>query len=163
MKLPKVTEGARTLLFDRLNNREFPSVEPVHLRVLDRSGLKESVRQELSRLLNTRCPTPLDSVCEEERSVVNYGIPDFSSLSPSKTEDQKLLAAIITSTINAFEPRLKLVKVTVERFLESERALSVKIDAMLVVDSITEPVTFQVYLHGKSGDAKIEQIDQGSK
>ena len=150
-------------MFDRLDNREFPSVLPMQLKVLDRAALRESVCRELSRLLNTRCPTPIDLVCEQERSVVNYGIPDFSSLSPSNTEDQRRLAAIITNTVSAFEPRLRQVRVTVERFLESERALYVKIQAMLVVQSITEPVTFQVYLHNRSGSATIEDIGDVTK
>ena len=160
MKLPKVTEGARVLLFDRLDNRALLPAESARLKVLDRPGLRESVRRELSRLLNTRCPIPTHMVGQEERSVVNYGIPDFSSLSPSNTDDQKRLADIINSTITAFEPRLRQIKVSVERFMENERSLYVKIDAMLIVQSITEPVTFQVYLHTKTGTMQIEEIEE---
>jgi len=160
MKLPRVTEGARVLLFDRLDNRALSPAETTHLKIMDRDGLRESVRRELARLLNTRCPTPTHLIGGQDRSVVNYGIPDFSSMSPTNTEDQKRLATIISQTITAFEPRLTQVKVNVERYMESEHALFVRIDAMLIVRSITEPVSFKVYLHTSSGALTIDQIQE---
>jgi type VI secretion system lysozyme-like protein len=160
MKLPRVTEGARVLLFDRLDNRALFPVETTSLKILDRDGLRESVRRELSRLLNTRCPTPINLIGGQDRSVVNYGIPDFSSMSPSNTEDHKRLATIVGQTISAFEPRLTQVKVNVERYMESEHALFVRIDAMLIVQSITEPVSFKVYLHTSSGALTIDEMKE---
>ena len=79
-------------------------------------------------------------------------------MSPSNTEDHKRLATIVSQTISAFEPRLTQVKVNVERYMESEHALYVRIDAMLIVQSITEPVSFRVYLHTSSGALTIDEI-----
>jgi type VI secretion system lysozyme-like protein len=162
MKLPRVTEGARVLLFDRLDNRALSPAETAGLKILDRDGLRESVRRELFRLLNTRCATPTNLIGGVERSVVNYGIPDFSSMSPSSSEDQKRRAVIIGQTISAFEPRLAQVRVNVDSYLETEHTLFVRIDAMLVVQSITEPVSFKVYLHTSSGALTIEEIEKES-
>src|SRR4029077_11608679 len=87
---PKVRAGARILLFDRLVDTEPESQKEVRpLRILDKAGLKESVRRELGRLLNTRCPIPLAPLAE--RTVINYGIPDFSSLSPHSMDDRNRL------------------------------------------------------------------------
>src|SRR5215510_1066512 len=111
---PKPIAGARALLFDRLV--DVPPDWEQHkqpLRILNRDQLKASVRRELGRLLNTRCSIPLHRLGAEERSVINYGIPDFSSLSPHNADDHALIASIVGQTITAFEPRLRNVRVEV--------------------------------------------------
>ena len=150
---PKPIAGARALLFDRLvdipdwDERERP------LRVLNSEQLKASVRRELERLLNTRCSIPLHQVSEEERSVVNYGIPDFSSLSPHNADDHTLIASIVGQTITAFEPRLRQVRVEVGPVSAAESALWLNISAELAVGMFAEPVSFPVILNSKSGTA----------
>ena len=106
MREPGTIEGARALLFDRLVDF-YPGVdeEEPPFRILNRAELKASIRRELERLLNTRCSLSLHRVSEEERTVINYGIPDFSSLSPQNADDHALIGSIIGQTITAFEPR----------------------------------------------------------
>ena len=153
MAQPKPIVGARALLFDRLldvpdwDEREQP------LRVLNSEQLKASVRRELQRLLNTRCSIPLHRLGEEERSVVNYGIPDFSSLSPHNADDHELIASIVGQTIAAFEPRLRQVRVEVGPVSAAESALWLNISAELAVGMFAEPVSFPVILNSKSGTA----------
>src|SRR5262249_11489369 len=65
---------------------------------------------------------------------------------PRNHADQERLAAILSRAIAAFEPRLQQIRVTVESITENERALWVRIDAGLVVESVTEPVSFQVLI-----------------
>jgi len=150
---PKPIAGARALLFDRLvdvpdwDERERP------LRILNSEQLKASVRRELERLLNTRCSIPLHRLGEEERSVVNYGIPDFSSLSPHNADDHALIASIVGQTITAFEPRLRQVRVEVGPVSAAESALWLNISAELAVGMFAEPVSFPVILNSKSGTA----------
>ena len=108
--------------------------------------LKESVRQEVGRLLNTRCPIPAHLLQARERTVIDYGVPDVSLFFPRNPADQERLAAILSQAIAAFEPRLQQVRVTVEAITENERALWVRVDAGLVVESVTEPVSFQVLI-----------------
>jgi type VI secretion system lysozyme-like protein len=111
------TGGARALLFERLVDTELDSKkESPPFRVLTRKGLWESVSRELGRLLNSRCPVPLNLIGQVERTVLNYGIPDFTSLSPQSSDDRKLIASIIGQTIAAFETRLRNVRVTAEYF-----------------------------------------------
>ena len=148
--------GARALLFDRLvdvppdgNDRERG------LRILNREQLKASVRRELERLLNTRCSIPLHQLGGEERSVVNYGIPDFSSLSPHNADDHALIASIVGQTIAAFEPRLRQVRVEVGSASAAESALWLNISAELAVGLFAEPVSFPVILNSKSGTAEM--------
>jgi type VI secretion system protein ImpF len=151
----KPITGARALLFDRLVDVSPDKEHEQPLRILNREQLKASVRRELERLLNTRCSIPLHRLGEEERSVVNYGIPDFSSLSPRNADDHALIASIVAQTIAAFEPRLRQVRVEVEPVFGAESALWLNINAELVVGVFAEPVSFPVLLNGKTGTAEI--------
>ncbi|HBB94882.1 MAG TPA: type VI secretion system baseplate subunit TssE [Blastocatellia bacterium] len=180
MREPKPIVGARALLFDRLVDLH-PEIreEERPFRILNRDQLKVSIRRELERLLNTRCSLSLERVGEEDRSVVNYGIPDFSSLSPSNADDHALIASIIRQTIAAFEPRLRQVYVEVtslgageasvpvqtkcahdvfeiwESRPSGEGTLRVSIDAVMTVGEFNEPVHFPVVLNSMSGAVEI--------
>jgi type VI secretion system protein ImpF len=154
MPEPKPIEGARALLFDRLVDVS-PEWDEHERRILNRNQLKASVRRELERLLNTRCSISLHQLGEEERSVVNYGIPDFSSLSPRNADDHVLIAAIVGQTITAFEPRLRQVRVEVGPVEGAQLSLFLIINAELRVGLFTEPVSFPVTLNSKSGTAEM--------
>ena len=155
MTQPKPITGARALLFDRLVDVPDWVEQERPLRILNREQLKASVRRELERLLNTRCSIPLHRLGEEERSVVNYGIPDFSSLSPHSADDHALIASIVGQTIAAFEPRLRQVRVEVGPVFSAESALWLNISAELVVGTFAEPVSFPLTLNSKSGMAEL--------
>lgn len=162
--------GAPALLFERLVDDEpHLTEESPPFRVLSRQELWKSVRRELGRLLNTRCPVPLDLLGREERTVINYGIPDFTSLSPLNADDRKLIASTIEQTITAFEPRLRNVHVVTEHFEDDERTLYISVEADLVTDRIiqirsypefsssVEPVSFPIVMHSKTGIMEIHE------
>ena len=156
MRQPKPVPGARALLFDRLVDLHPDEDEGERpLRILDREQLKMSVRRELERLLNTRCSLPLHGLDEAERSVINYGIPDFSSLSAHNADDHALIASIIGKTISAFEPRLRQVRVEVHPVENNEGALWLSIEGVMAIDLFNEPVSFPVLLNSKNGAAEI--------
>ena len=143
---PKIRSGARVLLFDRLVDTEPESQKEVRpLRILDKKGLKDSIRRELGRLLNTRCPIPL-APSQEERTVINYGIPDFSSLSPHNSEHRSRLESWIREAIVSYEPRLADVKIFVDPPTKEERSLTARIEAKLQLETIREPVAFSVVM-----------------
>jgi type VI secretion system protein ImpF len=156
MRQPKPIAGARALLFDRLVDLHPDADEGERpVRILNREQLRTSIRRELERLLNTRCSLPLHDLAEEERSVVNYGIPDFSSLSAQNADDLALIGSIISQTISAFEPRLSQVTVEVQPVDEKEGSLWLYIDGVMAVDLFNEPVSFPVLLNSKNGAAKV--------
>lgn len=156
MRQPKPIAGARALLFDRLVDLHPKADEGERpFRILDREQLKASVQRELEWLLNTRCSLPLHGLGEAERSVVNYGIPDFSSLSAHNADDHALIASIIVQTISAFEPRLSQVSVEVQPIENQEGSLWLYIEGVMAVDLFNEPVSFPVLLNSKNGVAKV--------
>jgi type VI secretion system lysozyme-like protein len=151
---------ARAPLFARLVDLD-PSTpeESRPLRVQSLSGLKESVRQEVGWLLNTRCPIPAHLLQVRERTVIDYGVPDLSLFFPRNPADQERLGAILSQAIASFEPRLQQVQVAVEENTENARALWVRIDAGLVVESLRESVSFQVLIRSKSGVTEVHERD----
>jgi type VI secretion system protein ImpF len=163
MRDPKKVEGGRALLFERLagdkpRERE-EGARP--FRVHETAGMKESVRRELARLLNTRSTAPLDAVrgSGEEMSVLDYGVPDFSSLSALSGDDRNRLAAAVARAITAFEPRLRDVRVLAEGLRSNDRALILRLNALLGVGEHSEPVSFPLLVRAASGEIEVSGED----
>jgi type VI secretion system lysozyme-like protein len=137
--------GARALLFERLADdepRRRAAVEDEPLAVLDRAALRRSVRRELERLLNTRCTLP--AMDRRARTTLEYGIPDFSHMQTRDTGVREQIADSVRRAVEAYEPRLRQVRVSVEPSPadDQERRLTVRVEAMLVVGDVAEPVAF---------------------
>jgi type VI secretion system protein ImpF len=134
----------RASLLDRLIDQE-PEVsfEPVQYRLLDMRQIKAYVIRDIENLLNTRrtiYPVPAEFT-ELNKSVLVYGLRDFTSQSTKSTVLRKALRQDIERTIARFEPRLKNVKI----HLESDQrgnSLRFRINALLVIEPETEPVQF---------------------
>lgn len=144
-------------LFDRLVDRE-PQVaaEPRPQRTLDPRGLRESVRRELERMLNTRSSLPVDRLAErEDLTVLEYGIPDLSAFSAGNEDDQRLLVQLVARTVAAFEPRLRGVRVAFERLEDGQRSLLLRIDAELMRDEVAEPISFPTLFGLKTNTVEV--------
>ena len=105
--------------------------EPLRASILDRlqvgdgvgkfsgrqtlSQLIESVHVSLENLLNTRWRvTAWPPVLGElQRSLVNYGIPDFTGVNMSAVADRKYFGKLLEEAIRLHEPRFKKVRVEV--------------------------------------------------
>lgn len=149
---------ARASLIDRLVDfRPKSPWEAPPLRTLTREELKESVRRDLGWLLNTRTSIPAHLLDERELTVIDYGIPDFGSYSPANSDDRGLLAKRITRSIRAFEPRLQEVKVTVAPQMVNEKTLRVNLDAVLVVEPVKEPISFQTVFQRETGTWEVHE------
>jgi len=145
----------RMPLFDRLVDRD-PTLrrELRPLRTLDRGGLRESVRRELERLLNTRSSLPADRLAARERSSIDYGVPDFSMFSAASFADRQRLAEIVRRAIAAYEPRLAGVRVHLEIPRDDFRLFG-RIEAVLLTGRVPEPVHFDTVLQLGEGEAAV--------
>jgi type VI secretion system protein ImpF len=150
---PKPIRGAKALLFERLVD-ENPAVqrEAQPFRIYDVAGVRASVERELIRLLNTRCPLPASAVDERDRTVLDYGIPDFAYMAASSGTDVQQLARILERTIAAYEPRLKEVHVSLEPASRNNAGVVGTISGILVVGSVNEPVSFPVEASMRRGE-----------
>ncbi|HWN43458.1 MAG TPA: type VI secretion system baseplate subunit TssE [Thermoanaerobaculia bacterium] len=146
----------RTPLFDRLVDRAPKLRHEVRpARTLDRRGLRESVRRELERLLNTRCPFPAHRLADRPRSVIDYGLPELTGFSAHRIEDRDRLAELIRRAIEAFEPRLADVRVRLEPVPGDSLSLAGHIEAVFQGDSVTEPVSFHTVVETRSGKVEV--------
>lgn len=150
---PKPIKGAKALLFERLVD-ENPNVpgEAQPFRIYGVAALRESVQRELSRLMNTRCPVSGGIVDERDRTVIDYGIPDFSHVGPASTTDLQHLSQVLERAITAYEPRLQQVRVTLEAAKNSQSVVRGTIAANLIVGTVNEPIAFPLVLSLKSGE-----------
>lgn len=135
-------------LLDRLIDAEPESSrEPVQQRLLNAGQIKALVVRDLENLLNSRRNiTVLPAVLRElPCSVASYGLKDFTALGADNHQVRQAIRKDVEKAIARFEPRLKNAKVVLEPGDRKERNLRFQIAALLIVDPIREPVTFDTY------------------
>jgi type VI secretion system protein ImpF len=135
-------------ILDRLIDMDQGSKgEPVQYRSISYSELRAMVERDLENLLNTRCfPNEIPVSSKELRkSIMLYGLPDFTSRNPSVPAVCTELRLEIERAIAIFEPRLKNVSVRVESPARGERRVKFRINALLKFDDESEPVSFDTY------------------
>jgi type VI secretion system protein ImpF len=120
--------------------------------------LRNAVRRDLEWLLNSRriAVPPDESFKEINRSAYVYGLPDLSTLTMATAADRNKLVRQILATVNIFEPRLMNVRlVMVESADPSKKDVRLRIEAMLRMDPVPEPVSFDTVIELKSGNCHL--------
>jgi type VI secretion system protein ImpF len=134
-------------LLDRLidwNPKE--KTEQNVLRAYTKTELKEAILRDLSWLLNTRCPASRQALEKrEQRSVIDYGIPDFGDLHTQNPDDRVIIIESIEQAIKVYEPRLTNVKVILDKE-QDQRQLVGYIEADLRFNQTVEPLTFPIMI-----------------
>jgi type VI secretion system protein ImpF len=93
-----------------------------------------------------------------ERSLVNYGIPDFTGANMSQASEREQLRSTVQRVIERFEPRFKSVRVTmIDPENEADRVLRFRIDAMLYAEPAPEPVVFDSKLEPASASFEVSR------
>jgi type VI secretion system protein ImpF len=138
-------------ILDRLiDEQPADSREPAANRQQSVRELERAVARDLEAMLNTRQEISEDLSAEYQevqRSLLAYGLPDFTSCSLAIEEDRRRVLRSVESTIARFEPRLQRVRVQIETPRNNDRGLRFRIDALLRVHPAPEPVTFDAVLH----------------
>ena len=134
-----------TSLLDRLmDDAPHEATDPPRNLYQDFETLKGAVKRDLELLLNTRreVQPELTDYPEARRSLLTYGLPDFSALSYASEDDRKRMREEIETSIQIFEPRLADVHVAIGSPDNQTQRLSFRVDALLRVDPAPAPVTF---------------------
>lgn len=145
--MPRIEADQELLasVLDRLIDAEpGTSIDPVERGMTQLAEIKAAVRRDLEWLLNARQPlfdTPLGQGVLRD-SVLTFGLPDFSDATLSRLDEQRELRLIIQDRIIRFEPRLTSVAVTLIGGNPLNRRIDFRIDAVLEVEPIREPVSF---------------------
>ena len=124
--------------------------------------LKQAVARDLEALLNTR-QEALDelpeSLEEVRRSLVVYGLPDFTAASLQSPRDRNRIRRALEDTIAAFEPRLARVRITLEESEGSDRAMHFRVEGWLRLEPTPEPVSFDTVLQLTTREYTVEGGD----
>jgi type VI secretion system lysozyme-like protein len=138
---------------DRLIDREpLASFERIPKRTVTEREYAEAVRRDLVWLLNTRSAFPEKAMQGRELTVIDYGLPDFGRAYGASYDDRRRLGKVLARTIEAFEPRLREVRVTVEPDPAQQKRLQVVVEGELVLDKTRrEPVSFPLILDSRPG------------
>ena len=121
------------------------TTEPARNRSLMLRELKLAVRRDVENLLNARrrnvtIPRELPELA---RSLLTYGVADFSGTGPATRKQREAFCRLLEGVIRENEPRLLEVKVEVATNPEpGDRTLRFRIDALLRADPAPEPVVF---------------------
>ena len=109
------------------------------------SQIKAGIRRDLENLLNAKIDwTSLPDNCSQlSKSLVNYGLPDFTSTNLAGSQSREDFIEVIETTIANFESRFEKVEVELlDETEEVQRHLRFTIRAMLKGDSSSEIISF---------------------
>lgn len=128
------------------------------------SELKDNVRRDLENLLNTRIS--LVRIPEHsqhlQKSVVSYGVPDFSIMFGGATERRESLRHDVEEAIRRFETRLKSETVSVELVMDpndiARRVIRFRIDGVLHAEPAPEPVKFDSLLSVSQNEFQVKTL-----
>jgi type VI secretion system protein ImpF len=135
------------------------------LQAMSARDLRAAVARDLEWLLNTRIWWPwegLDRLEEAKASILTYGIPELSGYSWTSAKDARQVADVIERAIRRFEPRLlpRTVKCEVRPSSEvDDFTLRIRIEAVLHVEPVTEPVAFDAGVDATGGGLHVEKFE----
>jgi len=141
-------QNLKASILDRLvDNEPQISHEPIHYRLVSIGQIKASVIRDLENLLNTKRQIMLPPAAYKQvnSSFFVYGLRDYTAQNPASPSVRQQLRRDIEKTISRFEPRLRNASVQVETPTERDRNLRFRITALLVVEPVAEPVSFDTY------------------
>ncbi|MCW1245134.1 type VI secretion system baseplate subunit TssE [Pseudomonas sp. SAICEU22] len=107
-----------------------------------------SVAAHLSKMLSTRAGSV--------QVAPDYGLPDLNDMSLSLHDARHQACRAIQASIEAYEPRLSHVRVTAVSTYADPLRLSLRIDALLIMEGLKRPVNFSAGLDG-SGQLTVSQ------
>lgn len=110
--------------------------------------LKDAVARDLEALLNARCGLRRDALAQfrhVSRSILSFGMVDFSAMSLAHTEERDAICRAIEDAIAAHEPRLRQVRVALVEDAAT-RGYTFQIHALLLANPAEEPVSFNATL-----------------
>lgn len=149
--MSELVRGSSVPLFDRLALADERPGEGAYLLLPEQ--LEASIGRELSRLFNTRTRLMPSQYGQSTGTVIDYGIPDFSALSPSRGEDLELIQAALKQAISHFEPRLSNVTVVASSIPGKGHMAQVRIGGDVVIGLKPQRVSFELKLDEAAGSS----------
>jgi type VI secretion system protein ImpF len=136
-------------LLDRLFDNEPDVGREAIQQSLTIDGVKDSVARDIEALLNARCALSQEALAgfaHASRSVLRFGLDDFSSRSLASDADRNHICREIGRAIEQQEPRLRHVQVGIDARTGANQQLRFSIRALLQLHPTAEPVNFDAVL-----------------
>jgi type VI secretion system lysozyme-like protein len=149
---PRRARFSRPLLFERLVGPPRTAAQTEQAgagagppRLHDVHDLRASIERELTDLLNTRAPLPIEALEGRARSAIDYGVPDLSAFPAGQSDAMDRLARHLRDAVAAYEPRLRDPMVQIERDGRSADALTVIVQGSIETGTMHDmKVTFRL-------------------
>ncbi len=142
-------ERLQPSLLDRLTDDEPERTkESRNKRVLSTGQLRESVRRDLSWLLNNTqlaAVQDLSGYPEVARSTLNYGVPDLAGKT-SSTVDTQALEKAIRAAIVEFEPRLLSQSIRLKAVVDAKKFSHNALTFVIEAELWAQPLPLRVFL-----------------
>lgn len=135
-------------LLDRLAEEDEQPLPP-------RQRLLESIRQELSRLLNTRRSA---GHLIKQPNVLDYGIPDWTAMQIDREDDRRRLLKSIRAAIATYEPRLQVSAVELEGASGSRQQTVVSVTGFVRGTDSPWPLAFHVDMTATGIEVRDERL-----
>ncbi|AHK14844.1 MULTISPECIES: type VI secretion system baseplate subunit TssE [Thalassolituus] len=157
-----------------VNKREKRLLAPVLDRLLEQNQssdfrqshriqrcLRESIRRDLENLFNTRycCVSPPEAYKNLDDSVLNYGLPDLSTINMSSFDSRNDFCRKIEKTVLKYEPRIKTVKVKTDAVLDNEDpTIRFRVEATLHMNPVQELMIFESTLNPINQTVNVSEL-----
>ncbi len=129
-------------LMDRL--LESSTQTAVHIRPQAQiKQLRESVRRDLEALFNSRIrnQSPAKIYKQLQTSLLNYGLPDLSTINFTSKKNRQDFCRTIERSILQFDPRIKTAKVTTSDTVDVEDpTIRFRVEAILHANPAPETI-----------------------
>jgi type VI secretion system protein ImpF len=149
-------------VFDRLvDDAPRDASEAMLSRVDTVREYRRSVQRDLENLLNSRNPFAdlAPEFVEVRRSVIAYGLPDFSAVNLGSPHGQDQVRQSIKTTIEFFEPRLTNIVAELLPPTPTDRSLRLRIHARLTMEPSPERVSFDIVMPRHTNKYEVREGD----
>lgn len=150
-------------LLDRLlDDSPHQSAEASSQRLSSLADYKASIVRDLEILVNTRqslVANELEDFANLQGSILDYGMPDFTSKSVLDPQDRLLIQRQLERAITVGDRRFRSVKVQLLAQQTGHRMLTFRIDAVLRLQDISRHVSFDAVLQVNTQEYKVQNLN----
>jgi type VI secretion system protein ImpF len=150
-------------LLDRLlDDRPYQSIEASSQRLCSLADYKASIVRDLEILVNTRqslVANELEGFVNLSGSILDYGMPDFTSRSVLDPKDRLLIQRQLEKAITVGDRRFRSVKVQLLAQQTGQRMLTFRVDAVLRLQDVTRQVSFDAVLQVNTQEYKVQNLN----
>ncbi len=146
-------------LIDRLSDDEKSAKKIPSHQILKQ--LRESIRRDLENLFNTRyrCVSPLEQHVHLRSSLVNFGLPDISTINLVDSSSRARFCRDVEEAILTFEPRVQKVRVIGDAAVDPEDpTIRFRIEATLYANPLPDTMVFDSALNPINHNINVSEI-----